>query len=206
MIVMVANRTGVEVGYLAGRYTGSVGHLYSPGAERGPWLFLPYALDNGAYVAFEKRQPWDEAAWRRLLLWAAMAGQRPLWCIVPDVVADRDATLRAWERFAPEVKRYGFRCAFAAQDGMTFGDVPDGDCVVFLGGSTEWKLSAIEPWCKRFPGRVHVGRVNTWGRLLTCYRAGAISVDGTGWFTKTGGQAADLARFLAYAHEQREAA
>jgi hypothetical protein len=77
---------------------------------------------------------------------------------------------------------------------MTFEDVPDGECVVFLGGSTEWKLDAIAPWCAAFPGRVHVGRVNTWERLVLCWRSGAIAVDGTGWFHKK--QFADLTKFL----------
>jgi hypothetical protein len=205
VIVMVANRTGVEVGYLAGKYPGLVGHLYSPGAERGPYPFLPYALDNGAFVAWEKRRPFDEAEWKRLLLWAAMSGQRPLWSIVPDVVADRAATLANWDRYAAEVRRFGFRPALALQDGMTFDDVPDADCVLFIGGTTEWKEAAIRPWCERFPGRVHVGRVNTWRRLWECYQAGATSVDGTGWFTKKGGQAADLQRFLEHVASKRAA-
>ena len=196
MMVMVANRSGIEVGYMAGRFPGSVGHLYSPGAERGPYGFMPYALDNGAFAAWQKHADWDEASWRWTLNWAALSGQKPLWALVPDVVADRVKTLASWAQYAWMVRGYGFRPAFALQDGMTFEDVPDADCVLFIGGSTEWKDAAIEPWCKRFPGRVHVGRVNGWDRLLRCYRAGAISVDGTGWFQKVGGQAADLARFL----------
>jgi hypothetical protein len=67
---------------------------------------------------------------------------------------------------------------------MTFDDVPDPDCILFVGGSDEWKDAAIEPWCARFPGRVHVARVNTWRRLVTSWRAGAVSIDGTGWFRK----------------------
>lgn len=58
---------------------------------------------------------------------------------------------------------------------------------------------AIAPWCARFPGRVHVARVNTWDRLIACWRAGAISVDGTGWFHKARkgqNQGNDLRKFL----------
>ena len=205
-MVMVANRTGVEVGYLAGRYPGLVGHLYSPGAQRGPFHFLPYALDNGAFPAFSKKIEWDETAWRRLLLWAALSGQQPLWVLVPDVVQDRQKTIENWSRFAPTVRAHGWRPAFALQDGMTFDDVPSDDCVFFVGGSTEWKEAAIGPWCKRFPGRIHVGRVNTWRRLMLCYESGVVSVDGTGWFTKKGGQAADLARFLEHVTTSRRAA
>lgn len=196
---MVSNQTGIEIGLLAAQHPGRIGHLYSPGAQRGPWPEIPYALDNGARVAYLRSTPWDEARWRALITWAALTGIRPLWALVPDVVADRAATLERWGLFAPVVRAHGFRAAFALQDGMTFGDVPDGECTLFLGGSTAWKLASIEPWCRRFPDRVHVARVNTWDRLVTCWRAGAISVDGTGWFRKGRGgysQANDLRKFL----------
>lgn len=210
MIIMVSNATGIEVGLLAGRYPGRIGHLFSPKGQRGPWLEIPYALDNGAWSAFLRQQkngaPWSEEEWRALLTWAAMSGIPPLWVVVPDVVGERDATLALWPQYAPIVRSYGWRPAFAAQDGMTFSDVPDDECVIFLGGSTDWKLAAIVPWCQRFPNRVHVARVNTWGRLVTCWRAGAISVDGTGWFHKEGNQSNDLRKFLKETTEMRAVA
>lgn len=206
MMVMVANRSGVEVGYLAGRYPGLIGHLYSPGGQRGPYPFLPYALDNGAWPAFKNGREWEEDRWRRLLRWAALSGQRPLWVLVPDVVGQRDATIERWSRFAPEVTAFGWRPAFALQDGMTFEDVPTRDCVLFVGGGDVWKENAIRPWAAEFPGRIHVGRVNTWRRLWKCFEAGVTSVDGSRWFTKKGGQAAELVRFLAHASRARRAA
>jgi hypothetical protein len=199
-MVMVSNQTGIEVGLLAGQYPGRIGHLFSPGGERGPWREIPHALDNGAWPAFKNGRPWNEAEWRALLTWAAMAGIPPLWVLVPDVVGDRDGTLRAWQQFEHVVRGYGFRRAFAVQNGMTFADVPDDDCVLFLGGSDDWKDAAIAPWCAQFPGRVHVGRVNHWKRLVASWRAGAVSVDGTGWFRKGrsigNSQANDLRKFL----------
>lgn len=198
VIVMVSNQSGMEVGYLAATYPGRIGHLYSPGGQRGPWPFVPYALDNGAYPAFTSGQPWDVQAWRELLHWAACSGQQPLWVLVPDVVGNRQATLDNWPVYVPEVKRRGFRPALAIQDGMTFDDVPADAEMLFIGGSTEWKDSAIGPWCARFPNRVHVGRVNEWDRLARCWRAGAVSVDGTGWFHRSprSNQRAQLVKFL----------
>ncbi len=209
MIVMVSNATGIEVGLLAGRYPGRIGHLFSPGGERGPWAELPYALDNGAWPAFKNDREWPEDEWRRLLAWAALSGISPLWCVVPDVVGNREETLARWDRYASAIRLFGWRCAFAAQDGMTFDDVPDGECVVFIGGSDEWKEQAIEPWCARFPRRVHVARVNGLPRLIKCWRAGAISVDGTGWFHKGRGgfsQHNDLRKFLRETDSQAKAA
>jgi hypothetical protein len=199
MIVMVSNQTGLEVGILAERYKGRVGHMYSPGGERGPWVELPHALDNDAWPAAKNKRPRNVAGHRRMLQWSLMSGLAPTFALVPDVVADRDATLRDWDIYAPAMAGMGFRLGFAAQDGMTFDDVPTSDCVVFLGGSTRWKDAAIGPWCARFPGRVHVGRVNGMPRLLAAWRGGAISVDGTGWFHKGRGgasQAKDLRQFL----------
>jgi hypothetical protein len=195
-MVMPSNQTGFELGWLVGQYPGAMGHLYSPGAQRGPWPFMPYALDNGAFPAFLSGKAFDFDAWRELLNWARLQPQRPLWAAVPDVVEDKDATLTAWGIYEHEVRRAGIRAAFVAQDGMAFEDVPTADCVVFLGGSTEW--------CRRFPGRVHVGRVNKADRLLRCYRAGAISVDGTGWWHKK--QRAELMQFLRETHQARRAA
>lgn len=203
MMVMVANQSNPWFWYLAGKHPGSIGHLYGPGAgnARGPYPFMPYALDNGAFPAWTNGEAWDEDEWMRLLRWSALSGQRPLWALVPDVVCDREATLRQWFTYVGRVEALAIRPGFAVQDGMTFADVPDDDCMLFLGGGDEWKDAAIEPWCRRFPGRVHVGRVNTWDRLVRSWRAGAVSVDGTGWWhrnlTRTGqGQLAELVKFI----------
>lgn len=199
MIVMISNQAGFEAGLLAGRYPGRLGHMFSPGGERGPWTDVPYALDNDAWPAYKNSRARDEAGHRKLLTWSLLSGVSPLFALVPDVVADRDATLREWDRYAHSMAVQGFRLGFAAQDGMTFSDVPTADCVVFIGGSDKWKDSAIAPWCAEFPGRVHVGRVNGFARLLAAWQNGAVSVDGTGWFHKGRGgasQLSDLRKFL----------
>ncbi len=200
MLIMMSNATGIEIGLLAMRYPRRIGHLFSPGAQRGPWAEIPYALDNGAWPAFLHGTEWNEAEWLALLRWAALAGILPLWALVRDVVGDRDATLRAWEQYEPIVRGFGFRRGFAVQNGMTFGDVPDAECMLFIGGDDKFKDAAIGPWCAEFPGRVHVGRVTGWDRLVRSWRAGAVSVDGNGWYRKgrsaTNSQANDLRKFL----------
>jgi hypothetical protein len=182
VIVMVSNQNNIHFGWMAGRYPGAIGHLYSPGGERGPYPFLPYALDNGAWGFHRRNQDFYAGGWLRLLDWAAGQEIKPLWAAVPDVVMVREATVALWGKYVGEVRARGIRPAFVLQDGMTFDDVPSDDCMLFVGGSTDWKMAAIEPWCRRFPGRVHVGRVNEIARLMLCRRAGAASVDGTGWW------------------------
>ena len=177
MVVMPANNTGVRVGYLAGKFPGKIGHLYSPGAQVGPLEFIPYALDNGA---FGHDDDWDEDAWFHLLDWARISGQEPRWCLVPDVVGDKQRTLDRWDHFSPIAARYGWPLAFAVQDGMVPKDVPAKAEVIFVGGSTEWKWRNMALFCGYFP-RVHIGRVNTYRRLWDCHNAGVESCDGTGW-------------------------
>ena len=205
MIVMPANNSGIRVGYVASRYEHAparLGHLYSPGGQTGPHAFMPYALDNGAFGCWTRKEPFAEYPWRDLLDWAANSGQRPLWALVPDSVGDRDATLRMWDTFAPVVTGYGWPLACAAQDGMEPSDVPAEASTVFMGGSTEWKWSSLSAWAAAFPGRLHVGRVNGLRQLRLCADVGAASCDGTG-FGRAIRQWNELETFLAEMNGER---
>lgn len=199
MIVMVANNCGVRVGHLAGRYPGRIGHLYSPGAQRGPFEFLPYALDNGRFGCFKNGTEWNEREWLNLLAWAQRSRQAPLWAVVPDVVGDRDATLRDWDRYYPVVRDHGFIPAIALQDGMMPDDVPYEAQVVFVGGSTRWKWRTLPMWTEHFQ-RVHIGRVNTFDRLVEAERCGVESGDGTGFTRGDQRQWRGLVAFLEGKH------
>jgi hypothetical protein len=192
MIVMPANSTG-WIWHSLARETGRLGHLFSPGAQRGPWPWFPYALDNGVFSMWnpidnsfdaERWAASGEAAWRRLLFWAEAAPQRPLWAIVPDRPGSRDETLDKWEQYAPSVAlRSSCKLGIAVQDGMTPGDIrslyikPD---VVCVGGTTDWKWSTVEMWASEFP-RVHVLRCNSPEKLYELEALGVESCDGTGW-------------------------
>lgn len=188
-MVLPANYSNGWVHYWAGRCPGIVGHLYSPGGQRGPYPWLPFALDNGAYAGF------DAARWVALLRWACLSGGRPLWVAVPDVVGDAKATRERWEQYSPEAARFGWPLAWVAQDGAAIGDVPSGASVVFVGGSTAWKEETLPYWCANWP-RVHVGRVNGYRMLRRCADLGAESCDGTGWGRGDKKQLAGLMQFL----------
>lgn len=41
------------------RETGRLGHLFSPGGQRGPWPWFPYALDNGAFSCWRPTKKRD---------------------------------------------------------------------------------------------------------------------------------------------------
>lgn len=190
MIVMPSNSSGWFWHSLA-RETGRLGHLFSPRGQRGPWPWLPYALDNGAFACWDSSEntfdddKWvaTEQAWRELLFWAECAPIKARWAIVPDVPGNSKATLARWPVYAPAVTTAGISLALAVQDGMTPDDVrqlatqPD---VICVGGSTEWKWNTIAMWAEHFP-RVHLLRCNAPDKLDYLEALGVESTDGTGW-------------------------
>lgn len=193
---MPANNSSMHLGWLAGRYPGRIGWLLSPGGFRRPRPWLPYALDNGAFPAYASGKPWDASRFMAMVRTVATSAiAPPRWLLVPDVVADREATLARWHEWAPQLRPFGWPLAIAVQDGMTPGDVPADADVIFVGGSTRWKWRTVLTWCAAFP-RVHVGRVNGYRGLWACYDAGAESCDGTGWFRGDAQQLAGLERHL----------
>lgn len=180
---MPSNHSSSLIHYLAGKYPAKLGWLVGPRGRLKCKLrhWMPYALDNDAFSAWTNKTPWSVVEWIALLEWAKASGLKPLWTLVPDVVADRDATLERWKQFAPIAASYGWPLAFAVQDGMTVHDVPKDADVVFVGGTNEFKWGTVQMWAWYFP-RVHVGRVNSISRLWQCEDLGVESVDGTGWF------------------------
>jgi hypothetical protein len=103
--------------------------------------------------------------------------------VVPDVVADHDATLHRFAAYRPLVVAARFPVAFVAQDGCTPDSAPWDlmDCL-FIGGSTEWKMSprafAVADEARQRGKWVHVGRVNSWSRFES-WSDRADSCDGT---------------------------
>ena len=55
-LVMPANNTSRFLRRLARRYPGTIGHLFSPGAQRAPFPCTPYALDNGCFTDWNPRR------------------------------------------------------------------------------------------------------------------------------------------------------
>lgn len=184
MMVMIGNDARPATIDLAKRHVGKLGWLISTSCYKNPREGVPFALDNGAFSAYKNGTAWDEKVWLSMLEKVKKTNLDPVWVAVPDVVANRDETLRSWERYAPIASEFGWPLAFVAQDKMTPSDVPENAAVIFIGGTTSWKLRSLYTWTRHFP-RVHVGRVNTIFRLQNVERAGAESCDGTGWFRKT---------------------
>lgn len=104
--------------------------------------------------------------------------------VAPDVVGDATGTLERSRPFLPWIREQGFPAAFVAQDGCEDGLIPwDEFDVLFLGGSTEWKLGpaarVVTAEAKSRGLLVHMGRVNSASRMRYAAAIGCDSSDGT---------------------------
>jgi hypothetical protein len=160
-----------------------VGHLIVPRQwslsvldelQPGRW-----AIDNGAFSGF------DEGAFVRLLeRFYAIPGC--LFVATPDYVGDAASTRAKWPFWSRIIRGLGLRPAFVAQDGLqSVDDVPWNDIALFIGGTTTFKESPLAMdlinYAKARGVWVHVGRVNGRRRYGMMLRAGADSIDGSGF-------------------------
>lgn len=161
------------------------------------WIdrFPVWAADNGAFT----RSPsgFNEARFRAMLGLERLREQaaRCLFVAAPDrltvhadgrVAGDAAGTLEQFPAWAGEIRAAGFPVALVAQDGLDrmLDRVPwDLLDVLFVGGSTAWKVSDGARVCiaaARARGkRAHVGRVNSFRRLERACAMLADSADGT---------------------------
>lgn len=147
----------------------------------GSWRHegMPYAIDNGAYTAYQRGEPFDANRFLRCL---DKLGHGADWIVVPDIVGNADSLEFSvgWLE-----KLSGLRVLLAVQDGMA----PTQVRVViprvfglFIGGTTafkeqtarQWGALAIEMGCY-----LHMGRVNSQRRIRLAATIGCDSFDGT---------------------------
>lgn len=160
-----------------------VGLMAQPatGYERMLPRFRTWAADNGCFSQGPRFSLAAYLAWlERLQPYAATC----LFAVAPDVMGDAVAT---WQRsYEPLllIREMRYRAALVAQDG--FEDMtPEWDAfdALFIGGTTEWKLSRYA-WDAAREARargkwVHMGRVNSGRRITTARLMGCDSADGT---------------------------
>jgi hypothetical protein len=142
-----------------------------------------WAADNGAFSA-----NFDPDKFRALLARASLSKHKTscLFAVAPDVMGNAQATLSLFADWAAEIRARGFPAALVAQDGLerALETVPwhlvD---VLFVGGTTEWKLSEHARACvdhaRSLGKRTHMGRVNSYKRLALAQSWGVDTADGT---------------------------
>lgn len=160
--------------------TGDIGMLSTPNEGRTPDEGVTWAADNGC---FSKNYVGDHLWLSWLQRHAGRAGSC-LFATAPDLVGDAAGTLARSAPFLPLIRDLGYPAALVAQDGLEHLTVPWDDFdVLFIGGSTEWKLSKaaadLVGEAKRRGKWVHMGRVNSHRRWSYAEHIGCDSVDGT---------------------------
>jgi len=176
---------------------------YLEGGRRYRWG----AVDNGCFTA-AGRKIFDRiglAGYLRLVDRALDTWEdNMLFATAPDVPFDWRATRRKSLPVLPQIRALGSPSAIVLQDGATTKNLPwDEFDVMFIGGSTEWKVGRMARKILRFartrthrtfaprgfapdPTKdrrmgywVHMGRVNSRSRLRIAAEMCCNSVDGT---------------------------
>lgn len=109
---------------------------------------------------------------------------RFLFAVAPDVPFNACGTLIESMPWLLTIRQLGIPAGFAAQDGAEAGLVPWDDIdVLFLAGSTEWKVGPaaqqLAQEALQRGLRVHMGRVNSRRRLRIAEAFGCATCDGT---------------------------
>lgn len=158
---------------------GRLGYIDTPAQGNIRPDGVAWCADNGCYS-----DKWEQGKWWRFLSANAHAADTCLFAVAPDVVGDAAATLERSAPWLPKIRALGYPAAFVAQDGLESLPVPWGDFdVLFIGGTTDWKLGAharaLVGEAKRRGKRVHMGRVNSERRYHYAMSIGCDSADGT---------------------------
>ena len=159
---------------------GQLGQIITPATGNRVIPGVAWCADNAAYTG---SYPGDD----RYLAWLSRHtahADRCAFAAAPDVVGDAAATLARSTPMLARIRAAGYPAALVAQDGLEHLSVPWDDFdVLFLGGSTGWKLGpaaadlAAEARARGLA--VHCGRVNSLRRLRHAQAIGCHSVDGT---------------------------
>lgn len=182
--------------YLSGAVRGNVlehsgmGVMLTPNMGNRPDLSRTmWAADTGC---FSSRTPFRLDVYLSWLVELLPYRATCLFATAPDVVPmniadENQAAALTWARAQytlPVLRALGFPAAYVAQNGLERMNVPwEAFDVLFIGGTTTWKLSGqveqLVGEAKRRGRYVHMGRVNSAKRLRYAYEIGCDSTDGT---------------------------
>jgi hypothetical protein len=138
-----------------------------------------YAIDNGAWSCYTQGVRWDADLFSRFY---DLFGSDADFVVVPDIVSGGLESLKLSVSWLPKLS--GLKL-IPVQNGITAADVSDllgHDVGIFVGGDDEWKDRTMRSWghlARKRGCYLHVGRVNTLGRIRLAQEAGADSIDGS---------------------------
>ena len=170
--------------------------------SEGPWRTqkLPFFLDNGAFKAWTDGLPFPEVTFLRRVQRCYDRGFKPDFVVLPDVVADAQATFELsarWNAMLPEEwPKY-----LVLQDGMQAWQVGQFAgryrvAGLFLGGTDWFKNNHAQRWCdfaRTYGLKFHYARAGTPRKFEHAILVGADSLDSTR-LTRSGKEWSDFAR------------
>jgi hypothetical protein len=184
----LANPCGPDV--TAAMQAGTLGYIDTPAQGNKRPAGVVWCADNGCFS-----DKWDQEKWWQFLVDNAHDAATCLFAVAPDVVGDAYATTVRFRKWWQRIRALGYPVAYVAQDGLeklrgntvggglTFPVPWDSFDVLFIGGSTNWKLGeAARGIVAEAKGRgkwVHMGRVNSQRRFEYARAIGCDSADGT---------------------------
>lgn len=171
-----------------------IGILMTPADRHREWWpeSATWACDNECFSGL------DAPAYLRMLAKISEFKSRPQWVACPDVVGDAGSTWSNWFKWRPVLDALHLPAALVLQDGLEKfkwrSALPSEWAridAVFVGGSTEWKLSEhasrLTMEAHERGKLCHWGRVNSKRRLrflvheMLAGRCWVDTVDGSGW-------------------------
>lgn len=181
MVLYFANPTANPEAHEAMR-SGDLGFIDTPGQGfrhvRVPGV--KWCADNGCF----NDKKFKEQRWWNFLVDNAHAAGDCVFATAPDVMGDAEATILRSSPWLPQIRQLGYPVAFVLQDGSSDFPPPWDDFdVLFIGGTTEFKLGAVARQfayeAKKRGMWVHMGRVNSNRRYRYAESIGCDSCDGT---------------------------
>lgn len=179
-LVSYASRTGTRRNLAAMRAAGWRLLISAAGCLRAEGF--RYAIDNGAWSAFQQGRSLDERAFMKAV---DTHGERADWIVLPDIVAGGRRSLDYSLAWLERLRGLPTPLLIAVQDGMEVDDVRghlNPSVGIFVGGTTDWKERTAAVWgalARRRNCYLHIGRVNSVRRIRIAAAAGADSIDGT---------------------------
>lgn len=147
-----------------------------------PFEGEPWALDNGAFGAWRRNEPFDAAGFRKRVA-KALTMPAPFMCALPDIVAGGLESLAMSLRWLDELPAH-LPWYLVVQDGMTPADVEPHLlrlAGLFLGGTDPFKATARQ-WADlaHAHGKLfHFGRAASIQKIQMALASGCDSIDTT---------------------------
>ena len=151
-------------------------------AKPTPQPFEPWGFDNGAFEAFNKKQPFPGFEFMRRLDVAYRINSYPCVAVCPDIVAGGLTSLDFSLKWREKLRDIDWPWYLAVQDGMTVEQVEPilgWFAGIFLGGSDKFKPQAYR-WCRlahKHQKKFHYGRAGTRKKIQSAYNVGSDSLD-----------------------------